>query len=253
MTMNLAGKKILICGVANQRSLAWAIAQACHAQGAQLALTYQNERMEAGVRKLGDQLGVSNYYELDAGNDAHFELMAAAIQADWGDLDHVVHSLAFANRDAFDARFHETCRADFLQAIDISAYSLIPLVRALKPLLNEGSGVVAMTYYGAEKVVPMYKVMGIAKAALECTAKYLAEDLGPDGIRVNCVSAGPVRTLAAAGIPGFRDLMRKATERLPLRRHISTDEIADSVLFLLKNTGVTGEILHVDAGYNILG
>jgi len=251
--MNLSGKRVLICGIANQRSLAWAIAQACHAAGAELAFTYLNERMEGSVRKLGEKIGVAHYYELDVCNDAHFGEVADGIKADWGNLDHVVHSIAFANKDAFDSRFHETERADFLQAVDISAYSLIPLCRALKPLLNPGAGVVAMTYYGAEKVIPMYKVMGIAKATLEATAAYLAEDLGPDNIRVNCLSAGPVRTLAAAGIPGFRDLMRDAEARMPLRRHITTEEVASATLFLLSNTGVTGEVMHVDAGYNILG
>lgn len=251
--MNLNGKKVLICGVANKRSIAWAIAQACHEAGAKLAFTYLNERMEAGVRKLGEAIGVEHYYELDVCQEAHFDAMAKALASDWCGLDHVVHSIAFANKDAFGGRFHETSRADFLQAIDISAYSLIPLCRSLKPLLNEQSGIVAMTYYGAEKVIPMYKVMGVAKATLESTAAYLAEDLGPDGIRVNCISAGPVRTLAAAGIPGFRDLMKEAAPRIPLRRHITTDEVAHATLFLLTNTGVTGEVLHVDAGYNILG
>ena len=251
--MNLSGKRVLICGVANQRSLAWAIAQACHEAGAELAFTYLNERMEGSVRKLGDKIGVSQYFELDVCNDDHFDSLAQGIKDTWGNLDHVVHSIAFANKDAFDSRFHETQRADFMQAVDISAYSLIPLCRALKPLMNPGAGVVAMTYYGAEKVVPMYKIMGVAKATLEATAAYLAEDLGPDDIRVNCLSAGPVRTLAAAGIPGFRDLMRDAESRMPLRRHITTEEVASATLFLLTNTGVTGEVLHVDAGYNILG
>ena len=251
--MNLKGKRVLICGVANQRSLAWAIAQACSEAGAELAFTYLNDRMEASVRKLGDTIAVQHYYELDVANDAHFDALAAGIQADWGQVDHVVHSIAFANKEAFDNRFYETTRADFAQAVDISAYSLIPLCRALKPLMSEGSGVVAMSYYGAEKVVPMYKVMGVAKATLESTAGYLAEDLGPDGIRVNCISAGPVRTLAAAGIPGFRDLMREAAEKMPLRRQITTEEVASAALFLLTNTGITGEVMHVDAGYNILG
>ncbi|MEE2834674.1 MAG: enoyl-ACP reductase [Myxococcota bacterium] len=251
--MNLSGKRVLVCGVANQRSLAWAIAQACHEAGAELAFTYLNERMEGSVRKLGERIGVSQYFELDVCNEAHFDALADGIRDVWGGLDHVVHSIAFANKDAFDSRFHETTRQDFIQAVDISAYSLIPLCRALKPLLSPGAGVVAMTYYGAEKVVPMYKVMGVAKATLEATAAYLAEDLGPDDIRVNCLSAGPVRTLAAAGIPGFRDLMRDAEARMPLRRHITTEEVASATLFLLTNTGVTGEVLHVDAGYNILG
>ena len=251
--MNLSGKRVLICGIANQRSLAWAIARACHEAGAELAFTYLNERMEGSVRKLGDTIGVKHYFELDVCNDDHFTALAAGIKAGWGNLDHVVHSIAFANKDAFDSRFHETERSDFIQAVDISAYSLIPLCRALKPLLNSGAGVVAMTYYGAEKVIPMYKIMGVAKATLEATAAYLAEDLGPDDIRINCLSAGPVRTLAAAGIPGFRDLMREAQTRMPLRRHITTDEVASATLFLLTNTGVTGEVLHVDAGYNILG
>ena len=251
--LDLSGKKVLICGVANKRSIAWGIAQACAKAGAELAFTYLNDRMEPMVRKMGDQIGVTKYYELDVANDDHFDALAASLKADWGSFDHIVHSIAFANKDAFDNRFHETTRADFAQAVDISAFSLIPLVRSLKPLLNPGAGVVAMSYYGAEKVVNMYRVMGVAKATLESVAKYLAEDLGPDDIRINCVSAGPVRTLAAAGIPGFRDLMREAEQRLPLRRHITTDEIASATLFLLTNTGITGEVMHVDAGYNILG
>jgi enoyl-[acyl-carrier protein] reductase I len=250
--MQLQGKKILICGVANKRSIAWAIAQACHEAGAELAFTYLNDRLEPFVRKLGDSIGVQQYFELDVGNNDHFDALHDSIEAAWGCVDGVVHSIAFANKEAFDRRFYETERADFLQAVDISAYSLVPLARCLRPLLSEGSSLLAMTYYGAEKVVPMYKVMGVAKAALECTARYLSEDLGRDGIRVNCLSAGPVRTLAAAGIPGFRDMMREAEARLPLQRHITTEEVAHAALFLLGNTGVTGECTHVDAGYNIL-
>ncbi len=252
--LNLSGKKALITGVANKRSIAWAIAQAMHEAGCELAFTYQTERLEAGVRKLGDSLGVAHYYELDVTNEAHFTRLAKGLEGDLGSLDYALHSIAFANKEAFDNPFHEISETDFLQAHQISAYSLIPLCRSLRHLLGQGDGgsVLAMTYFGAEKVVPMYSLMGVAKASLEVTARYLANDLGPDGIRVNCLSAGPVRTLAAAGIPGFRELMRKSEHVMPLRRHITTEEVAHAAAFLLANTGITGEVTHVDAGFNIL-
>lgn len=252
--LDLSGKKALVTGVANKRSIAWAIAQALHSAGCELAFTFQSERLEGGVRKLGETIGVEHYYELDVTQEAHFEALASGLAQDMGGLDYAVHSIAFANKDAFEKPFHEITETDFLQAHQISAYSLIPLCRSLRDLLtaDDGGSVLAMTYFGAEKVVPMYSLMAVAKASLEVTAKYLASDMGPDGIRVNCLSAGPVRTLAAAGIPGFRELMRHSEHVMPLRRHITTEEVAQAAAFLLANTGITGEVTHVDAGFNIL-
>ncbi len=252
----LKGKRALITGVANDRSLAWAIAQAFHAEGAELAFTYPGEMMEKRVRPLAESLGAKAILDCDVAKDEDIDRTAQEIRKVWDRLDVLVHSIGYAPRDALDGRFTEvTTREAWRITLDISAYSLVGLARAFKPMMPPGSNVVSLTYYGAEKVVRNYNVMGVAKAALECATRYLADDLGMDGIRVNAISAGPVRTLAAAGIKGMRTMLSENAERTPLRRNIDQDDVARAALYLCSDLAksVTGEVLHVDAGQNIIG
>ena len=252
----MTGKRVAICGVANDHSIAWAIAQRFQAEGAELALTYPNEAIEKRVRPLAESIGVDLVLPCDVGDDAQIVTAFAAIGERWGGLDAVVHSLAFAARDDLKGRFVETSREGFRLALDISAYSLVAMARAAEPLLAARRGsLVTMTYYGAEKVIPHYNVMGVAKAALETCVRYLAFDLGGTGIRVNAISAGPLRTLSAAGIRDFRAMLHHHEERAPLRRNIAAEEVAAAALYLCSDaaSGITGEVLHVDAGYNVMG
>lgn len=254
--MLLQGKKGLIVGVANKRSIAWAIAQAAHREGAQLAFTYQGERLKAGVEELAKSLGGSPpLFDCDVTNNAQLDSVFQQIGGSFGKFDFLVHSVAFAKREELEGEFLPTSRDGFALALDVSAYSLVALAQRAAPLLNEGAGIVAMTYYGAEKVIPRYNVMGVAKAALEASVRYLAFDLGPKKVRVNAVSAGPVQTLAARGISGFTDMMKIVEQKAPLRRNVEVGEVANAVVFLLSplSSGVTGEVLYVDCGYNILG
>ena len=252
----LRGRRALVTGVASDRSIAWAIAQAFHAEGAELAFTYPGEAMGRRVRPLVEPLAPRAVIDCDVGKDEDIERAAAEVRRVWDSVDILVHSIGFAPRGALDGRFSEvTTREAWAITLDVSAYSLVGLVRAFKPLMRPGASVLSLTYYGAEKVVRNYNVMGVAKAALECATRYLADDLGQDGIRVNAVSAGPIKTLAAAGIKGMRTMLADNAERTPLRRNIEQDDVARAALYLCSDLArnVTGEILHVDAGQNVLG
>jgi enoyl-[acyl-carrier protein] reductase I len=254
---SLAGKIGLIVGVANKRSLSWAIAQAAASEGATLVLTYQG-RFEEHVRELAESLTPSPLVlPLDVQSDAEIEAVFAGIQQQHGGLDFLVHGVAFANRDDITNPFAQTSREGFRLAMDISAYSLIALSRGARPLMvaRGGGSIVTLTYLGSTRVFPNYNVMGVAKAALESSVRYLAADLGPENIRVNAISAGPIKTLAAAGIGGFSSILGVVREKAPLRRAIEASEVADAAVFLLGPTGrgVTGEVLMVDSGYHVLG
>ncbi len=250
------GKRVLVTGVANDRSIAWSIAKLFQAEGAELAFTYPGETMEKRVRPLAESIGAKAILECDVAKDDDIARTFRDLAKVWDRLDVLVHSIGYAPREALDGRFTDvTTRETWQIALDVSAYSLVGLARAAKPLMRPGSSIVTMTYYGAEKVVTNYNVMGVAKAALECSMRYLAEDLGREGIRVNAISAGPVRTLAAAGIKGFRSMHAENAERTPLRRNIEQDDVARAALYLCSDLArnVTGEVLHVDAGPNIMG
>lgn len=254
--MTLDGKKGLVLGVANKRSLAWAIAQRASQAGAELALAYQGERLEENVRELAATLGrESLVLPCDVSVDAQVEALFTAIGERMGRLDFVVHGAAFAPREALAAPFVDTTREAFRTALDISVYSLVALARGAKPLMTDGGSILTLTYLGADRVMPNYNVMGVAKAALECTVKYLASDLGPQNVRVNAISAGPVKTLAASGISGFSGILQIYRDRAPLRRNIEAAEVGETGLFLLTDAsrGITGEILYVDAGYHVMG
>ena len=250
------GKRALVFGVANDHSIAWAIAQRLHAEGAELALTYPNEMIERRVRPLAESLSIPLVLACDVSRDEEIEQTFTTVAAQWGELDIVVHSVAFALRDELKGRFVDTSRQGFHIALDVSVYSLVAVARHAAPLLTHRHGsIVTLTYIGAERVIPHYNVMGVAKAALEASVRYLATDLGSDGVRVNAISAGPLRTLSAAGISGFKTMLHHHEERAPLRRNINADEVGAAALYLCSDlaTGVTGEVLHVDAGYNIIG
>jgi len=252
----MQGKRALITGVANDRSIAWAIAQAFQAEGAELAFTYPGESMEKRVRPLAEGIGAKAILDCDVGKDSDIERTFAELRRVWDRLDVLVHSIGYAPREALDGRFVEvTTREAWRVALDVSAYSLVGLARAARPMMASGSSIVTLTYYGSEKVVRNYNVMGVAKAALECTTRYLAEDLGQEGIRVNAISAGPLKTLAAAGIKGMRAMLQENAGKTPLRRNIDQEDVARAALYLCSDLGrnVTGETLHVDAGQNIMG
>lgn len=251
----LEGKRGIITGVANERSIAWGCAQACAEQGAELIFTYLGDAQEKRVRKLLETLPGATCYLCDVTNDDEIETFFGNVKSQWDSLDFLVHSIAFADKDDLSGRFIDTSRKNYHMAIDISAYSLVGLSREAAPMMGNGGSIVAMTYYGAEKVMPHYNIMGVAKATLETTSKYLASDLGPNNIRVNCVSAGPVRTLSSAAISGFKKMLKTTAANAPLRRNITQAEVANSTVYLLSDmsSGVTGEVHHVDSGYNILG
>lgn len=252
----LRGRRAVITGVANERSIAWSIAQAFHAEGAELAFTYPGEGMEKRVRPLAESLGAKAIVDCDVAKDDDIDRTVAEIRKVWDRVDVLIHSIGYAPREALAGRFADvTTREAWRIALDVSAYSLVGLARAFKPLMAPGASIVSLSYYGAEKVVRNYNVMGVAKAALECSTRYLADDLGADGIRVNCISAGPLRTLAAAGIKGMRELLSENAARTPLRRNIEQDDCARAALYLCSDLArnVTGEVLHVDAGQNIVG
>lgn len=253
--IDLSGKKALVMGVANSRSLAWAIAERLRDAGAELAFTYQGERLQGELEKLTADLPGRRLYSCDVTVEEEIQAVFRDLQESWGSLDYLVHAIAFAPRAAMDGRYIETTRADWLLALEISAYSLVAVAREAEPLLAEGGGLVTLTYYAAEKVVPKYNVMGVAKSALEATVRYLAYDLGAKGVRVNAVSAGPVRTVAARSIPGFIKMYRKVGGASPLGRNVSHEEVGNLGLFLLSPLagGITGETVYVDAGYHIMG
>ncbi len=249
----LAGKRGLIVGVANQNSIAWACAKALASAGMELAFTYQGETMRDRVLRTVAEMGEVPSFDMDVRDDAQIASVVDALGERWGTVDFLLHSVAFAPRDAMLNPFLETRREDFLAAMDISAYSLVGLCRAVAPLMPEGGSVVTMTYYGSQKAVPGYNVMGVAKSALEASVRYLSVDLGARGIRINAVSAGAINTLAARGVPHFRDLLKVAGERAPLRRVVESDEVGRATMFLASDlaSGITGETMYVDAGFNI--
>jgi len=251
----MENRRGLIVGVANAHSIAWGIAQAAHAQGAELAFTFLNEALEKRVRPLAESLGSQLILPCDVGNDAQVAAVFDTLQKKWGKLDFLVHCIAFAQREDLDGRFVNTSREGFRIAMDVSAYSLIHLARAAQPLMTEGGSILALTYYGSQKVVRNYNVMGVAKAALEASVRYLAADLGPGNVRVNAISAGPIKTLSAKGIRDFNDMLRHAAEKAPLARNVEAAEVGKSAVYLLSDlsSGVTGEIHYVDSGYNLMG
>ncbi len=255
---DLTGTSGLIVGVANRRSISWGIAQALAARGARLALTYQNERLAENVRTLAETLdSPTTVLECDLSDDAQIADVFAALDTEFGGLDFLVHGAAFAPREALAEPFLNTSREAFRVAMDVSAYSLVALAKGAAPLMERrgGGSVVTLTYLGSERVFPNYNVMGVAKAALEATVRYLASDLGPRNIRVNAISAGPIKTLAAAGISGFSNILQLYRERAPLRRNVEVAEVAEAASFLLgpAGRGVTGETLVVDGGFRIMG
>jgi enoyl-[acyl-carrier protein] reductase I len=252
----LDDKRAVILGVANDHSIAWAIARRFAQEGARLAFTYPNEAIEKRLRPLAESVGAELVVRCDVTSDDDIGTAFAAVRGRWSEVDIVVHAIAFASREDLKGRFVDTRRPGFQTALDVSVYSLIAVAREAERLLARRRGaLLTLTYFGAEKVVPNYNVMGVAKAALEASVRYLAADLGPQGVRVNAISAGPIRTLSAAGISGFKTMLHHHEERAPLRRNITTDEVAASALYLCSElgAGVTGEILHVDAGYNVIG
>lgn len=251
----MEGKRGVILGVANKRSIAWGITQAVCGAGAQVALTYQGERLEQSVRSLAEELNNPLVLPCDVSDDAQIDQLFATLEKEFGKLDFLVHSIAFAPREALEGEYVGTSREAYRIAQDISAYSLVALARAARPLMQGGGSIVALTYYGAEKAVPGYNVMGVAKSALESSVRYLASDLGPEQIRVNAISAGPINTVAARGVSGFTGMLKLHAERAPLRRNVTQQEVGNAALFLLSDlgSGVTGEVLHVDAGYHAVG
>lgn len=251
---NFTGKKGLIIGVANERSIAWAIAKALHQGGAELAFTFQGEALERRVRPLADSVGSKIVEPLNVTDDAQLDQLFDKIRGTWDGLDFLIHSVAFANREDLDGRFVNTSRAGFALALDISAYSLVACAKRAEPLMTNGGSIVTLSYYGAEKVVPNYNVMGVAKAALEASVRYLAYDLGPKKIRVNAISAGPVKTLAAAGIRDFRHMLAAAQEKTPLKETITAEDAGGLAAFLCSSGGlhVTGTTMYVDSGAHIM-
>jgi len=252
----LDGKKGVIFGVANERSIAWAISEAFHAEGAELAFTYAGEVLEKRVRPLAEGIGAKIILPCDVTKDAEIEQVFTTLRREWGALDLLLHAIAFANKEDLSNPYVQTSRQGFHLAMDVSAYSFVALARHAAPLMEDRkAAMLTLTYMGSEKVIPNYNVMGVAKAALEASVRYLAHDLGPRGIRVNAISAGPIKTLAASGISGFKDMLHYVGERSPLKRNIDAEEVGKAALYLVSDWGsaVTGEVLHVDAGYNIMG
>lgn len=253
--MLLEGKKGLVIGVANKHSIAWAIAQSVASQGAQLLFNYQNERLKQNVEELAATVPGAKAFACDVGSDTEIASLMQQVQNEFGRLDFLVHSLAFAPREELMGQFVNTTRQGFATALDVSAYSLVAVARAAMPLMTEGGSIVTLSYLGAERVVPHYNVMGVAKAALECSVRYLAYDLGPKNIRVNAISAGPIKTLAARGVSGISKMIDHHKEFAPLRRPTEQGEVGDTALFLVSSLGrgITGEIIYVDGGYHIVG
>lgn len=252
----LDGKKAAIFGVANERSIAWAISQALHEEGAELAFTYAGEVLEKRVRPLAESIGSRLILPCDVTKDEEIESVFSLLKREWGVLDILIHAIAFANKEDLANPYVQTSRQGFHLAMDVSAYSMVALARGAAPLMDgRGGSMVTLTYMGSERVIPNYNVMGVAKAALEAGVRYLAHDLGPNGIRVNAISAGPIRTLAAAGIADFKSMLHHVSERAPLKRNIDAEEVGKTALFLCSDWGraITGEVMHVDAGYNIMG
>jgi enoyl-[acyl-carrier protein] reductase I len=251
----MAGKRGLIMGVANHMSLAWAIAQSVHAQGAELAFTYVGDALAKRVTPLAGSVGSDFLIECDVTDEASMDRLFAAIQDRWGRLDFVLHAIGFSDKEELKGRYADTTRTNFLRTLDVSCFSFTDVCRRAAPLMTEGGSLLTLTYYGAEKVMPNYNVMGVAKAALEASVGYLAVDLGRDNIRVNAISYGPVKTLAASGISDFRYILKWNQYNSPLKRNITMEDVGGAGLYMLSNlsSGVTGEVHHVDCGYNVVG
>jgi enoyl-[acyl-carrier protein] reductase I len=251
----MEGKRGLILGVANNRSIAWGIAKACAAQGAELALTYQGDALKKRVEPLAQELGADVAGHCDVTDPASLDAVFDAVKKKWGGLDFLVHAIAFSDKDELTGRYVETTRENFQRTMDISVYSFTTIAKHAEPLMEKGGSLLTLTYYGAEKVMPHYNVMGVAKAALEASVRYLAVDLGGKGIRVNAISAGPIKTLAASGIGDFRYILRWNEYNAPLKRSVTIEEVGDAGLYFLSDLsrGVTGEVHHVDSGYHVVG
>jgi len=251
----LAGRKGLVMGVANDRSLAWGISRAAAAHGAKLAFTYQDEALGKRVGPLAESVGSSMVLPCDVTDEASVDAVFDRIESDWGGLDFLVHAVAYSDKDELKGRYVDTSRDNFLRSLDISCYSFTSVCRRAAALMPDGGSLLTLTYFGAERVVPHYNVMGVAKAALEASVRYLAADLGRDKIRVNAISAGPIKTLAASGIGDFRYILKWNEYNAPLKRNVTIDDVGGAALFLLSElgSGVTGEVMHVDAGYHVVG
>jgi enoyl-[acyl-carrier protein] reductase I len=255
MPGSMEGRTAVVFGVANKRSIAWAIAQHLEQAGARLVITYQNQRLEEDAKELIAALPGAEAFMCDVSFDEQIDALFNQLKSRYGKLHTLVHSIAFAPADELKGEFLATTREGFRIAHDVSVYSLIALARAAAPLMEDGGSILTLTYYGSTKVVPHYNVMGVAKAALEASVRYLAHDLGPRRIRVNAISAGPVKTLAARGISGFGDMLKAHAERAPLNRNVDVNEVAETAVFLASDAGagITGEVIYVDCGYNIMG
>ncbi|MCZ6727322.1 MAG: enoyl-ACP reductase [Acidobacteria bacterium] len=253
--IDMSGKRVLVMGVTNRFSLGWAIADRLRESGADLAFSYQGERLRETIEKLTADMPACPLFECDVTMEEDLQAVFGGLKEKWGSLDGVVHSIAFAPRDAMMGRYIDTSRDDWATALDVSAYSLVSVARHAEPLFSQGAGMVTLSYYAAEKVVPKYNVMGIAKSALEASVRYLAYDLGKKGVRVNAVSAGPVKTVAARSIPGFMSMYKEFRETAPLGRNISQEDVGNLALFLLSPlaASITGEVVYVDAGFNVMG
>ena len=251
----MQGKRGLIMVLANDISIAWGIAKACADAGAELAFSYQGDALKKRVEPLAASLGSDTVLECDVADEASMDALFAALEAKWGKLDFLVHAIGFSDKNELRGRYVDTSRGNFQMSMDISVYSFTAVVQRAEKLMTDGGSCLTLTYYGAERVMPHYNVMGVAKAALEASVRYLAEDLGKDGIRVNAISAGPIKTLAASGIGDFRYIMKWNEYNSPLRRNVTTEDVGKSALYLLSDlgSGVTGENLHVDAGYHVVG
>ncbi len=251
----MKGKRGLIMGVANDRSISWGIAKAAADAGAELAFTYQGEALLRRVQPLAESVGSTMLMECDVTDDASVDAVFAELKDKWGTFDFVVHGIAFSDKNELDGMYLDTTRGNFLKTMDISVYSFTSVAQRAVPLLNEGGSLLTLTYYGAEQVMPHYNVMGVAKAALEASVKYLANDVGKDSIRVNAISAGPIKTLAASGIGDFRFILKWNELNAPLKRNVTIQDVGNSGLYLLSDlgSGVTGEVLHVDSGYHTVG
>ncbi len=251
----MAGKRGLIMGVANERSIAWGITKALADQGAELAFTYQGEALEKRVKPLAERVGSDIVLPCDVTDDAGLDTVFDTLKEKWGSLDFIVHAIAFSDKNELDGLYLDTSRENFKRTMDISIYSFTAVAQRAAPLMNDGGSMLTLTYYGAERVMPHYNVMGVAKAGLEASVRYLAADLGPRNIRVNAISAGPIKTLAASGIGDFRAILKWNEYNAPLRRNVTIEEVGNSGLFLLSDlgSGVTGEVMHVDSGFHTVG
>ncbi len=251
----MAGKRGLIMGLANDKSLAWGISKALHAQGAELAFSYQGEALAKRVRPLAEQVGSDFLIDCDVSDMDKLDAAFAEIEARWGRLDFVVHAIGFSDKNELRGKYVDTSLENFLMTMNISAFSFVAVTKRARALMPDGGSILTLSYYGAEKVIPHYNVMGVAKAALETSVKYLAMDLGPENIRVNAISAGPIKTLAASGIGDFRYILKWNELNSPLRRNVTIEDVGGAALYLLSglSSGVTGEVHHVDAGYNVIG